>query len=67
MSTTPSLPNETHDTAANVLGHEEQMKGYLMYGAKAGLLAGVGATAALFTVQRYSTFPFHQIVYNLHY
>ena len=64
MSAAPSSSNEAQDTSANVVDHDEQMKGYLIYGAKAGLLAGVGATAALFAVQRYSTLAFHQTICN---
>ena len=40
--------------------HDELMKGYLVNGLKAGAVAGVGATAAVFALQRYSTifYPF---------
>lgn len=36
--------------------HDEVMKSYLVNGIKAGAVAGVGATAAVFGLQRYSTY-----------
>lgn len=36
--------------------HDELMRGYLVNGLKAGAVAGVGATAAVYGLQRYSIF-----------
>jgi len=38
-----------------IVDHDEQMRGYLVYGAKAGALAGVAATTALFALQSRSS------------
>lgn len=37
-----------------IVDHDEQMRGYLIYGAKAGAIAGAGATALTLYLQRYS-------------
>lgn len=43
----------TEEEKKAIVDHDEQMRGYLRYGAQAGALAGVAATAALFGIQRY--------------